>query len=159
MLSEVRVAPLFTETGRDIAGTALKYGGIAALGGLAWHAWQKHKAGQGAAAAPLPASDAAPPLPTAFLPQEPAAQDGLARLIVIAMVTAAKADGTVDSEEQGKILGHAEQLRLSDEEQGSLFAELGSPSTWNRWCRVRPAGRRGPRLPPAVIAVGPRKPR
>jgi len=124
----VGAALLFTETGRDIAGTALKYGGIAALGGLAWHAWQKHKAGQATApAASQFASEAPPPLPAAFLPQEPAAQEGLARLIVIAMVTAAKADGTLDSEEQGKILGHAEQLRLSDEEQGFLFAELGKP--------------------------------
>jgi uncharacterized membrane protein YebE (DUF533 family) len=126
-------ALLFTETGRDIAGAALKYGGIAALGGLAWHAWQKHKAAQAgggdasAQPAPLAALAAPPPLPASFAPRDPAAQENLARLIVVAMVTAAKADGTVDSEEQGKILGHAEQLRLSDEEQGFLFAELGRP--------------------------------
>ena len=129
----VGAALLFTETGRDIAGTALKYGGIAALGGLAWHAWQKHKAAQAAGgdaaaqAGPPRALAAPPPLPPSFAPQDPAAQEGLARLIVVAMVTAAKADGAVDSEEQGKILGHAEQLKLSDEEQGFLFAELGRP--------------------------------
>lgn len=122
----VGAALLFTETGRDVAGAALKYGGIAALGGLAYHAWQKHKAQQGAAAAP--AQLAGPQaLPAGFAPTDPAAQESLARLIVVAMVTAAKADGTVDADEQGKILGHADKLKLSDEEQSFLFAELGKP--------------------------------
>jgi uncharacterized membrane protein YebE (DUF533 family) len=122
----VGAALLFTGTGRDIAGAALKYGGIAALGGLAYYAWQKHKAQQQGAAVP---AQFRPPreLPASYAPAEPAAQQNLARLIVMAMVTAAKADGTVDADEQGKILGHAEQLKLSEEEQGFLFAELGKP--------------------------------
>lgn len=124
----VGAALLFTETGRDIAGAALKYGGIAALGGLAYHAWQKHQAGQGAQDVPPQALRTAPEvLPPGYAPAEPAAQESLARLIVVAMVTAAKADGAVDAEEQGKILGHAEQLKLDEEEQGFLFAELGKP--------------------------------
>lgn len=119
-------ALLFTETGRDIAGAALKYGGIAALGGLAYYAWQKYRAQQEGTQAPeAPASPRS--LPTGFLPSAPAAQESLAKLIVLAMVTAAKADGTVDDDEQGKILAHAGQLKLSDEEQSFLFAELGKP--------------------------------
>jgi uncharacterized membrane protein YebE (DUF533 family) len=122
----VGAALLFTETGRDIAGAALKYGGIAALGGLAYHAWQKHRAQQqGGSVTAQAASPQA--LPASFVPAEPGAQESLARLLVQAMVTAAKADGTVDADEQGKILAHAEQLKLSDEEQGFLFAELGKP--------------------------------
>ena len=117
---------LFTETGRDIAGAALKYGGIAALGGLAYHAWQKHRAQQDGQQAPdTPAAPRA--LPTSFLPAAPAAQESLAKLLVLAMVTAAKADGKVDDDEQGKILAHADQMKLSDEEQSFLFAELGKP--------------------------------
>lgn len=125
----VGAALLFTETGRDIAGAALKYGGIAALGGLAYHAWQKHKAQQAGQAGDAAPARLPPPqaLPSGYAPSDPAAQEGLARLIVVAMVTAAKADGTVDAEEQGKILGHADQLKLSDEEQSFLFAELGKP--------------------------------
>jgi uncharacterized membrane protein YebE (DUF533 family) len=119
-------ALLFTETGRDIAGAALKYGGIAALGGLAYYAWQKHRAQQEGQQAPdAPASPQA--LPTSFVPSAPSAQEGLARLLVLAMVTAAKADGTVDADEQSKILAHADQMKLTDEEQGFLFAELGKP--------------------------------
>jgi uncharacterized membrane protein YebE (DUF533 family) len=127
----VGAALLFTGTGRDIAGAALKYGGIAALGGLAYHAWQKHRAqqqGAEAPARPLASSLASPQaLPSSYAPAEPAAQESLARLLVMAMVTAAKADGTLDADEQGKILGHVEQLKLSDEEQGFLFAEFGKP--------------------------------
>jgi uncharacterized membrane protein YebE (DUF533 family) len=119
-------ALLFTDTGRDIAGAALKYGGIAALGGLAYYAWQKHRAQQdGQQSAETPASPRA--LPTSFVPSAPSAQEGLARLLVLAMVTAAKADGTVDADEQGKILAHADEMKLTDEEQGFLFAELGKP--------------------------------
>ena len=118
-------ALLFTETGRDIAGAALKYGGIAALGGLAYYAWQKHRAQQGGQAGETPASPRA--LPASFHPSSPSAQENLARLLVLAMVTAAKADGTVDADEQGKILAHADQMKLTDEEQGFLFAELGKP--------------------------------
>lgn len=117
---------LLTETGRDVAGTALKYGGIAALGGLAYHAWQKHRA-QGAEAqgGEEAAGDATPP--SAFLPRDAAQQESLGRLLVTAMVTAAKADGKVDEEEQNAILGHAEKLELTAEEQSFLFAELAKP--------------------------------
>jgi uncharacterized membrane protein YebE (DUF533 family) len=122
----VGAALLFTETGRDIAGAALKYGGIAVLGGLAYHAWQKHRAQQeGQRASPAP--DSPRSLPPGYVPTAPAAQESLARLIVSAMVTAAKADGTLDADEQGKILGHAEQLKLSEEEQSFLYAEFGKP--------------------------------
>lgn len=129
---------LLTDTGRDIAGAALKYGGIAALGGLAYHAWQKHKAGEGGS---QQASHGAPEVtevarsghfapPTeeaAYLPSDAGERESLAKLVIAAMVNAAKADGTVDAEEQGKILGHAEGLQLSDEEQGLLYAEFSRP--------------------------------
>lgn len=124
---------LLTETGRDIAGSALKYGGIAALGGLAYHAWQKYNEEQKAAAG-QPAAPAAPaelPPPAAveaqYVPQEAGARESLAKLIISAMVNAAKADGTLDEEEQTAILGHSEKLQLTDEEQGFLFAEFGKP--------------------------------
>lgn len=118
---------LLTETGRDVAGTALKYGGIAALGGLAYHAWQKHRAqSAGAQSGDETATGGAMP-PAAFLPRDAAQQESLGRLLVTAMVTAAKADGKVDEEEQNAILGHAEKLELTAEEQSFLFAELAKP--------------------------------
>lgn len=146
---------LFTETGRDLAGGALKYGGLAALGALAYHAWQKHREGQGAESAPAPARVAAsghfaPPAEEAtFVPADAVGREGLARILIVAMVTAAKADGTLDAEEQGKILNHAEGLNLSDEEQSFLFAEFARPFDMEPVV----AGARSPEVAAEVYAV------
>jgi uncharacterized membrane protein YebE (DUF533 family) len=129
---------LLTETGRDLAGAAVKYGGIAAIGALALHAWQRSQETQaaGSVAAPMAA-----PAPGTFLPSqtwppqtlappvpaENAANQNHARLLLGAMVNAAKADGSVDVEEQNLILGHADKLNLSHEERSFLFHELNKP--------------------------------
>ncbi len=120
-------ALLFTDTGRG----ALKYGGVAALGALAYHAWQKHNAnkGQGEVGQPAAAPEALPepPADSGFVPQDEAGRDALAKLLIAAMVTAAKADGTVDEEEQQAMLAHSKAMNLTPEEQGMLFAEMAKP--------------------------------
>lgn len=120
-------AMLFTETGRG----ALKYGGVAALGALAYHAWQnRDKGAQGAPdgqAAATPEALPEPPADSGFVPQDDAGRDALAKLLIAAMVTAAKADGTIDEEEQQAMLAHSEALELTPEEQGLLFAEMAKP--------------------------------
>lgn len=140
---------LFTETGRDLAGAAVKYGGIAAIGALALHAWQRSQAGQAEAAVPATA-EAANPAPGGFLPPQvsnarplppvieasvveaqpketPVAAESHAKLLLGAMINAAKADGIVDAEEQSLILGHADKLNLNDDERNFLFQELSKP--------------------------------
>lgn len=132
---------LLTETGRDLAGAALKYGGIAAIGALALHAWQRSQetpahgtvASQGTGPDPAPAGGEFPPAP-ALPPQASAPgaagsipDQGHATLLLKAMVNAAKADGSVDVEEQSLILSHADRLNLSDEERSFLFQELSRP--------------------------------
>ncbi len=121
-------ALLMTGTGRG----ALKYGGVAALGALAYHAWQNHNKNQaseagggqpGAAPEALPE----PPADSGFVPQDEAGRDGLAKLLIAAMVTAAKADGTIDAEEQQAMLAHSKALELTPQEQGLLFAEMAKP--------------------------------
>ncbi len=114
-------ALLFTDTGRDV----LKYGGVAALGALAYHAWKNHNAGQAQQGAPEALPE--PPAESGFVPQDEVSREALARLLISAMVTAAKADGVVDEEEQQAMLRHAEALKLTPEEQGLLFAEMGKP--------------------------------
>jgi uncharacterized membrane protein YebE (DUF533 family) len=131
---------LLTETGRDLAGAAVKYGGIAAIGALALHAWQRSQETQaaGTVAAPEPAPTSAPgeflprqswPPQTLAppVPAENAANQNHARLLLGAMINAAKADGSVDAEEQNLILGHADKLSLSQEERSFLFQELNKP--------------------------------
>ena len=117
-------ALLFTGTGREV----LKYGGVAALGALAYQAWKNHnRAKDGEEAAAAPQSLTPPPAGSGFVPQAEGARESLAKLLIAAMVTAAKSDGTVDEEEQQAILNHSEALQLTPEEQSLLFEEMGKP--------------------------------
>ena len=112
---------------KKIAKNALKVGGVALVGGLAYKAyrdWQQNKA---ASAAPVAEADLATPQDSPFLPQAAAAQDDLGTALIRAMINAAKADGHITPAERGRI---AEQLgRLSMEESHRHFveAELAKP--------------------------------
>lgn len=107
------------------AGTALKLGGIAAVGALAYTAYQRHKAGQGAA----PTEIAPPPPESRFAPESsPAGAEGLARGILVAMIQGAKADGHVDADEQRRIFGHIETLELEPEAKAFVMDELAAPA-------------------------------
>ncbi len=82
-----------TETGRKVGGTALQVGTLAALGGLAWKAYQSWQNPSEAAATPPAVS------------RDPAAEQKLAAATIVAMIQAAKADGHVDDGERAAILG------------------------------------------------------
>lgn len=113
---------LLTGGGRRILGTGLKIGGMAAIGGLAYRAyedWKKGQAGGGAAALPAPESD--------FLPTDAEAADDLATRILQAMIAAAKADGHVTPEERAVIDGQLGNLGLGEEATGLIAAELDAP--------------------------------
>lgn len=163
---------LLTETGRDLAGAAVKYGGIAAIGALALHAWQRSQAGQAGAPGDgvattannasggfLPPQVSTPqPLPPPVIDarvvearaaEAPAAAESHAKLLLSAMINAAKADGQVDAEEQSLILGHADKLNLNDEERNFLFQELSKPFDMEPIVR----GATAPELAAEVYAV------
>ncbi|QYK42934.1 MAG: tellurite resistance TerB family protein [Paracoccaceae bacterium] len=114
---------------RRLAGSALKVGGAAVLGGLAWKAWQDWQAGKAALPAPAGAPPVAlpPPGDTPFLPADPAAADDLAARLVQAMVAAAKADGHVTGMERRRIEGQIAELGLGGEAQALIAAELDAP--------------------------------
>ncbi|MEO0820642.1 MAG: tellurite resistance TerB family protein [Pseudomonadota bacterium] len=105
---------LGTETGRRIGGTGLAVGGLAALGKIAYDMYQQHQAG--AAPAPLAA-------PVDQLEGE--AADGRARMLLTAMIAAAKADGHVDDAERAAIQEKLEPL--GPDATGFLFEELAKP--------------------------------
>lgn len=117
---------LMTGGGRRLLGTGLKVGGAALIGGLAYQAYQDWKSGKdpkaAASAGELPAPDG-----TAFLPQDPAAADGLARKLVQAMVAMAKADGHVTPEERSRIDDALAKLSLEADAAALLRAELDAP--------------------------------
>lgn len=123
---------LGTKTGRSVTGSALKLGGLAAVAGLAYKAYQNYTNGK------QPGADAAetarepellpPPSDTPFNPaQAPQGEAEFALVISRAMIAAARADGHIDEEERVRI---ADKLRLSGidkEEEAFLIEELEKP--------------------------------
>ncbi|KFC65370.1 putative membrane protein [Devosia sp. LC5] len=106
-----------------LAGNAVKIGAVAAVGGLAYKAWQNYQQNQpGAAPAQQPSQDAFIPAPA-----DQNAQEELGKSLVRAMIAAAKADGRIDAEEKEAIFTKLEGMSLSAEEKAWVFDELSSP--------------------------------
>ncbi|AFK63276.1 hypothetical protein TKWG_16700 [Advenella kashmirensis WT001] len=107
------------------------YGGLAALGTVAYRAYQRWQANQSdrqpemQASAPTPA--AAQPQPPTPINQLPAAQaEEQSKAILTAMIAAAKADGHIEENEQ-TILDQYFSKMSTPEEQAWLKAELAKP--------------------------------
>ncbi|MQT13837.1 tellurite resistance TerB family protein [Segnochrobactrum spirostomi] len=131
---------LGSKSARKIGGKVLTYGGLAAVGAIAYSAYRNWQAGQGAAGTPAaPAGGpatvsgpaAAPALPPPGTPFDPASAPGgeaaLAHTIVHAMIVAAKADGHVDDAERARILKQLGEIGLDGDERAFLDAELSKP--------------------------------
>lgn len=104
-----------------LLGNGLKAGAIAAVGGLAYKAWQNHQANQSGQSAPAPREDA-------FIPQDNShAQEELGKTLVRAMIAASKADGRIDADEKEAIFAKLSTMQLSAEEKAWVFDELSSP--------------------------------
>jgi uncharacterized membrane protein YebE (DUF533 family) len=118
---------------RKAAGGVLGYGGAAAVGALALHAyqaWQRGQAVQGTV--PMTATQLATEVesvPAAALPHAaPAADGGAFELVLVkAMVGAAKADGHIDAEEQRRLFSEVERMGLDSEAKGYVFDLLTKP--------------------------------
>lgn len=123
---------LGTDTGRKVTGSALKIGGLAAIGGLAYKAYQNYKAGNAPEATPA-APDAEPqllppPATDAFNPsQAPQGETEFALTLVRAMIAAAKADGHIDDDERSKISDKLGRAGIGPEAEQFLMEELNSP--------------------------------
>ncbi len=110
---------------RGAARSVLTHGGAAALGALAYRAWQNWQAGQQPASAP----PAAPPdaaADTAFIPgaTEAAAGEPFELSLIRAMVGAAQADGHIDAAERSKIFEQVERSSLDPAAKGFVFTLL-----------------------------------
>jgi uncharacterized membrane protein YebE (DUF533 family) len=114
------LAVLMTRGGRRMLGTGAKVGGMAAIGALAFKAYEDWKSGQGGDAAALP------PPGSEFQP-EGADADRLAVSLLKAMIAAAKADGHVTPDERARIDGQLANLGLEDEATALIAAELDAP--------------------------------
>jgi uncharacterized membrane protein YebE (DUF533 family) len=109
---------LGTGAGRKLTGTALKVGGVAAVGTLAYKAYNDWQAKQA-----TPLQDTGTPI--GELDGEAANERSLA--IVRAMIAAAKADGHINATEQKVITTKIQSLSLDTDMTSFLLAEMNSP--------------------------------
>lgn len=113
LASAVLVGLLGTKGGRKLTGTALKLGGLAALGTAAYKGYQQWQGGKQGAQ------------PVHEIAAESAEQRGL--LIIQAMVAAANADGKVDDDEQRSIKHKLLEMHLPGELAMQLENIIDSP--------------------------------
>jgi uncharacterized membrane protein YebE (DUF533 family) len=118
----------------------LKYGGLAAVGYVAYQAWQKNQAQKAAGGVPqgaaggglaglgagFPPAAARPALPASFDLDAPA-NTGNAMRVVQAMIAAAKADGVVDATERDRVFDRVREAGLSQEDQDHVLRLLTQP--------------------------------
>lgn len=104
-----------------LAGNAVKLGAVAAVGGLAYNAWQNYQRNQQGTQAPTREDAFIPPA------SDSRGQEELGKSLVRAMISAAKADGRIDADEKEAIFAKLETMSLSAEEKAWVFDELSSP--------------------------------
>lgn len=114
--------------GKKFLKKAATAGAIAAVGGLAYKAWQSSQQGQNPGEQPPSAKPWSTPADReAFIPEAGKDQEELGKSLVRAMIAAAKADGKIDAEEREAIFFKLAQLQLGSEEKAFVFDELAGP--------------------------------
>ncbi|MCE0964825.1 tellurite resistance TerB family protein [Pseudomonas sp. NMI4491_12] len=108
---------LGSKKARKYGGKALTYGGLAALGVLAYKAYGNWQANQRGAAAEPQTVDRLPP----------AQAEQHSQAVLRALVAAAKSDGHIDERERALIEGEFTRLDSDRELQHWLHAELNKP--------------------------------
>ena len=112
---------LGTKSGRKVAGSALKLGSLAAVGGIAWQAYKNWSAGNEESAAKN-----GEPVEVENLSEK--ATNDRSLLLLKAMIAAAKADDHVDEQEMAEIQRQVSELGLTGDIAGFIQAEMASPT-------------------------------
>ncbi|MGB3221840.1 MAG: tellurite resistance TerB family protein [Desulforhopalus sp.] len=122
-----------SKSGRKMGKKALKMGGLAAVGALAYGAYQRYSGAKNPVIEPT-AQSADVPLPPApegssFLPSkdDAAGQEELGLTLVRAMIAAARSDGRLDAQESQAIFQRIESLPLEPDDRALLIEEMGHP--------------------------------
>ena len=114
--------------GRSIGGSALKLGSVAAVGALAWKAYQDYQARQSAAA---PGSAAGvlqgAPTPSGFEALPAPQLEQHSRAMLKAMIAASKADGHMDEREQSLLQAELQRSAADTATRDWVQAELRRP--------------------------------
>ncbi len=117
----IAAALLGTESGRDISGSALKVGGLAAIAGLgytAYKSWQEAESGS---------ELQAPPPGSGFALDDPGNHDEFILALARAMIAAARADGHIDEQERHLISQRLQGAGIDGEAEAFISAELSRP--------------------------------
>lgn len=128
--------------------SALKLGALAAVGGLAWKAYQNYSNKQTSSAHQQQANNRFQYQP-AQLTQQSFEQvvendnESGQMLLMRAMISAAYADGHIDNNERERIFSQVEQLSLTVEEKATLFDELRNPMDINQLVQQVPDAQTG----------------
>lgn len=145
-----------TSAGRSLAGSAVKIGGLALVGGLAYKAYQNYQAGK-----PLIGAEqqALLPAPTGSGFEPEAASDANALIFIRAMIAASASDGHIDDAERGAILGGLREAGFDPEANAWLSQEMAKPASVDELVE----GAESPELAAQIytaarIAINPDKP-
>jgi uncharacterized membrane protein YebE (DUF533 family) len=115
--------------GRSRGGSLLKAGGLAVLASVAFKAYEDWKTKQmpNPNQANLPSQ---PPAGSGFHLDEEKDKDGneMGLALVQAMISAAKSDGHLDSQESARIQEQIQQLSLGNDEKGFLLDLMAKPA-------------------------------
>ena len=118
---------LGTQAGRSLAAKAIKVGGLALIGGLAYKALQNYQQGKPLISHADQMQLGAAPQGSGF--ETAAVSNDAAITYIRGMIAAAAADGRIDAKEQEKILGGLQQAGLGAHAEEFLANELNSPAT------------------------------
>lgn len=112
-----------TKSGRKVTGSAVKVGGLAALGGLAYKAYKDWQSTQSMEAQAAPSE---PGTPVAELTGDQANRRSTA--LLRAMIAASKADGHIDADERARIEQQFRSLGLDADGERFFAEELERPA-------------------------------
>lgn len=122
---------LASKRGRKLGKKAARLGGLAAIAGLAWMAYDRHRSGASRAvsAGGVPTDPLAAATQAGFLPprSDPQRAQELGLTMIRAMIAAARADGKLEGREGEAIFRAVGELDLDADEKALLLEELARP--------------------------------
>ncbi len=131
------VGAISGKKGKKMAKGALKVGALAAVGGLAYKAYQGYRQNQSSAAPDVDGQSGNARVADNRAWQNISEQrfeavtrnpEGSGSLLLLrAMIAAAASDGHMDSDEQSRVFEEAGKLNLAQDEKARLFDELQNP--------------------------------
>lgn len=125
---------LNSKGGKGLGGSLGRLGGLAAIGTLAWQAYQSWQSQQPPGGQPQPgarpspvAAPEAPPPGSPLAPETEEGEEELSRILIRAMIAAAKADGHIDEKEGAAIGVELGKMELAEADRAFVMAEIEAP--------------------------------